>query len=429
MASGREVAVIGGGWAGLAAAVEAVGQGHRVTLFEMARQFGGRAREVVVDGLALDNGQHICIGAYRETLRLLRTVGVAEASVFVRTPLTLPYPDGPGLALGTGPPLLAFGAAVFRHPTWGMADKAALARKALGWWLAGFRCDPMRTVAELTAGLPERVRAELIDPLCVAALNTPAQAASASVFLRVLRDALFSGKGSADLLLPKTSLGALLPGPATRWLEAGGATLRSGERVEALARAERGWSVDGQPFEGVVLAASSREAARLARPHGPAWADRAEALAYEPIVTVYLRSEGARLPAPMLALRPDPLGGAGAPAQFVFDRGQLGGPAGLLAFVVSGAADWVERGSSATLEAVRGQALMALGPLLKGSLETVQVVTEKRATFRCTPGLSRPVMHIAPALVAAGDHVEGPYPSTLESAVRSGTAASRSLFH
>ena len=425
MASGREVAVIGGGWAGLAAAVESVRQGHRVTLFEMARQFGGRAREVVVDGLALDNGQHICIGAYRETLRLLRTVGVAEASVFMRTPLRLPYADGPGLALGAGPPLPAFVAAVFRHPTWRLPEKAALASKALGWWLAGFHCDPARTVAQLTADLPDSVRSELIDPLCVAALNTPAPAASASVFLRVLRDALFAGKGSADLLLPKASLGDILPGPAKRWLESSGARLCSGHRVEALARIEGGWSVDGLRFDGVVLAASAREAARLARPHDPAWADRADALAYEPIVTVYLRSAGTRLPSPMLALRPG--GGGEAPAQFVFDRGQLNGPEGLLAFVISGAAEWVARGPDATLDAVRRQALAALGPSLKGALATVQVVTEKRATFLCTPGLSRPGMRIAEGLVAAGDHLESPYPSTLEGAVRSGLAAAQAL--
>ena len=84
----RNVAVIGGGWAGLAAAVEATSAGHHVTLFEMAPQLGGRARRVNVDGFELDNGQHILIGAYTETLGLMRRVGVDTAQAFLRTPLS-----------------------------------------------------------------------------------------------------------------------------------------------------------------------------------------------------------------------------------------------------------------------------------------------------------------------------------------------------
>jgi len=123
----------------------------------------------------------------------------------------------------------------------------------------------------------------------------------------------------------------------------------------------------------------------------------------------------------MLALRE----GAHSPAQFVFDRGQLGGPDGLLAFVVSGARDWVDQGSVATEQAVLGQARAVLGPYLRGPLHIVGTLTEKRATFRCTPNLQRAAMQIAPGLLAAGDHVAGPYPATLEGAVRSGLAAAR----
>ena len=421
MAAGRELAVIGGGWAGLSAAVEATRRGDRVTLFEMAPQFGGRARDVVIDGLALDNGQHICIGAYRETLRLLESVGVAESAAFERMPLRLPYPEGTGLALAGGPPAWAFASAVLRHSGWRAGDKAALLGHALRWSIARFDCDPALTVAALSKGLPVRVRAELIDPLCVAALNTPADAASAQVFLRVLCDALFAGRGSADLLLPRIGLGDVLPLPASRWLAAAGATLICGRRVEALDRDGAGWRVAGQAFDAVVLAASAREAARLARPHAAAWADLAEALVHEPITTVYLRSAGTKLPAQMLALH----AGDDAPAQFVFDRGQLGGPQGLLAFVVSGARGWAEQGNEATLAATRRQALAALSRWLDGPLLDVQVITEKRATFRCAPGLQRPGLRIAPGCVAAGDFVASPYPSTLEGAVRSGLAAAR----
>ncbi|MEP7056889.1 MAG: hydroxysqualene dehydroxylase HpnE [Caldimonas sp.] len=423
MAQPRRVAVIGGGWAGLATAIEATRRGASVTLFEMAPQLGGRARTVAVDGLALDNGQHICIGAYTETLRLLHELGVSERDAFVRTPLRLVDANGNGLLLGNGPAVPAFGLAVLRRRGWRLGEKLALLRAAARWRASGFRCALTLTVAELTRELPPTIRSGLIDPLCVAALNTPSEAASASVFLRVLGDALFGGRGAADLLLPRIGLGDVLPQPAANWLALAHAEVRLRHRVEALIPDGDRWRVDGVTFDAVVLAASASESARLAQPVAPTWSGVAAALRYAPIVTVYLRAADTVLPEPMLALQSDTV----APAQFVFDRGRLGGPKGLLAFVISGAERWVDAGTPATVSAIRRQAETALGPLLRGALETLQVFTERRATFRCTPELQRPPMAIAPRLCAAGDHVDGPYPSTLEGAIRSGTAAARSL--
>ena len=423
MASRRTVAVIGAGWAGLAAAVEATRCGHQVTLFEMAPHAGGRSRGVDVAGMALDNGQHILIGAYTQTLALMRTVGVDIDKTLLRTPLRITYPEGSGLQLEAGVPVFAFARAVLRLQAWHWRDRLALLATAGGWALRGFRCDARLTVAQLTRQLPASVRHELIDPLCVAALNTPSADASAAVFLRVLKDALFCGSGSADLLLPRVGLSELLPLPATRWLEAAGARSVMSRRVNRLAAQGDHWSVDEQVFDRVVLATSAVEAARLTQAFAPAWANTAAALRYEPIVTVYLRSEGARLPEPMLALRAD----ADAPAQFVFDRGQLGGAPGLLAFVISGAQPWVDAGQTATLHATLKQARSVLGSMLQGALEPVQVLSEKRATFRCIPGLQRSSMSIATGLHAAGDHVVGPYPATLEGAVRSGIEAVRAL--
>jgi hydroxysqualene dehydroxylase len=381
----------------------------------MAPQLGGRSRGIDLNGIALDNGQHILIGAYVETLALMRTVGVDAGDAFVRTPLRVMYPDGVGLRLHAGAPMRAFGAAVLRQRGWRLGERLALLRAATGWVLSGFRCDPSLTVAALTHRLPLAIRDDLIDPLCVAALNTPATDASASVFLRVLKDALFSGPGSADLLLPRVSLSALVPAPAQRWLTEAGANVRLQQRIQTVIADGDGWSLDGERFDHAVLATTPVEAARLTREIAPAWSQTAAALRYEPIVTVYLRGDGVRLPEPMFALRADEV----APAQFVFDRGQLGGPAGLLAFVISGAQPWVDRGMATTAQATIAQARSALG--LK--LELVQTLTEKRATFRCTPGLQRPTMRIAANLHAAGDHVEGPYPATLEGAVRSGLDA------
>ncbi len=415
----RSVAVIGAGWAGLAAAVEATRAGHRVTLFEMAPHAGGRAREVRHDGLVLDNGQHILIGAYTQTLRLMREVGVDTEAALLRTPLRLTEPDGRGLHLPPGPPVLAFARGVWGRAGWSLRERLSLLAAATGWAAQGFRCDPAATVESLSLGLGETIARDLIDPLCVAALNTPANEASAAVFLRVLRDALFSGPGSADLLLPRVSLGDLFPVPATSWLQRHGAVVQTATRVRELARDGAGWRVDGAAFDRVVLATPPTEAARLVEPINATWSASAAAFGYEPIVTVYLQCESTSLPEPMLALR----AGDDAPAQFVLDRGQLGGPKGLLAFVISGARLWVEAGRDATLAATLRQARHSLGTLLRGTPEARLLITEKRATFRCVPGLERPPMVIAPGMLAVGDHVEGPYPATLEGAVRSAVGA------
>ena len=101
--------------------------------------------------------------------------------------------------------------------------------------------------------------------------------------------------------------------------------------------------------------------------------------------------------------------------------------AGLLAFVISGAAPWIERGSAAIEAATLAQGAEALAPYLGASLQLARTLVEKRATFACTPGLERPAELIASGLFAAGDYIEGPYPATLEGAVRSGVAAGRAV--
>ncbi|MEO8298369.1 MAG: hydroxysqualene dehydroxylase HpnE [Burkholderiales bacterium] len=429
----QRIAVIGAGWAGLAAAVEACRRGHQVTLYEMAPQPGGRARSLPPEpgGWPLDNGQHILIGAYHATLGLMQQVGVAPAAALLRLPLALVDPAGRGLRMPPGAPVPGFVRAVLGLQTWPLADRLAMLASAGRWALQRFRCPPELSVAELTHRLSPRVRHDLIEPLCVAALNTPAQDASAAVFLRVLRDALFSGPGSCDLLLPRQPLAALLPEPACQWLQTQGATLHFGQRVDSLQRLAKGWEVAGDWYDSVVLASSAAEAARLATPHAPGWAESAAGFAYEPIVTVYLRCPGARLQAPMTMLAVD--APQREPAQFAFDLGQISqepARAGHFAFVVSGAAPWVARGLPVTQAAVLAQARSALhlpDAVAPSALTVLRSLAEKRATFRCTPGLPRPGAAIASGLMAAGDYVEGPYPATLEGAVRSGLAAAAAL--
>ncbi|RVT54140.1 hydroxysqualene dehydroxylase HpnE [Rubrivivax albus] len=420
-AAARHVIVVGAGWAGLAAAVRLVQRGHRVTVLEMAPQPGGRARSLARGDDVLDNGQHILIGAYTETLALMKTVGADPSQVLRRLPLTLRQPGRHGLQLPDGPAVPAFVRGVLACRDWTWGERLALLRAASAWALRRFRCPPTTTVSQLCAGLPPRLRADLIEPLCVAALNTPAEDASAQVLLRVLRDALFSGPGAADLLLPRVPLDQLLPRPAVTWLQAHAAVLQFTHRVTTVARRGAGWTIDGEPADAVVLAASAPESARLVADLAPDWAALASAFAYEPIVTVYADAPGARLDAPMLAL---PADDTRHPAQFVFDLSALGGPSGRLAFVISGAANWVAAGRDAIAAATQAQARSAWpGQAWADSLTARQVLIEKRATFRCTPGLARPAARLATGLWAAGDFIEGPYPATLEGAVRSGLQA------
>jgi hypothetical protein len=309
---------------------------------------------------------------------------------------------------------------------WSVADKASLLRAAVSWQLIGFACQPDQSVTQLCQRLTPRVTAELIEPLCVSALNTPAIEASAQVFLRVLRDALFSVSGGSRLLLPKVDLSNLFPTAAVAWLNARGADIRLGQRVQTIVQQADQWEVAGDQFDAVILATPSSDAARLLSGYSQAaqetdvthiepWLNACQALQFQPIATVYAWAAAARLTQPMLALHSN----TAHPAQFVFDRGQIDGSHGLLAFVVSAA-----QGDRATLEAqVLAQAQTQLGL----SLQAVKTVVEKRATFACTPGLQRPHAQVLPGLVACGDYVAGPYPATLEGAVRSGVSAAQSL--
>ena len=436
--SSLRIAIIGGGWAGMAAAVRAVQAGHRVTVFEAARRLGGRARAqplTLPDGRAItvDNGQHILIGAYAESLRLMRVVGVDPDQALMRLPLALSFPDGSGLALPDWPAPWDAAAGILTARGWGWRDKLTLLRVASAWQRAGFECDEQLSVDQLCAGLTPRLRDGFIEPLCVSALNTPMARASARVFLRVLRDAMFGARGGSNLLLPRTDLGTLFPDSAARWLSAQGASVRLGERVDVLQALAAGWSVNGEHFDRVVIATSASNAAQTlaecARTASDSvatalrdWAHTARRLTHEAITTVYAQAmDGAPgratktrlLRAPMLALPSGP----GTPAQFVFDRDAItrdAAPTRLLSFVVSTSEGERTALESAIADQAQQQLGMRVAPLL--------TVTDKRATFACTPGLRRPPAHITPGLIAVGDHIDGPYPATLEGAVLSAHA-------
>ena len=247
----------------------------------------------------------------------------------------------------------------------------------------------------------------LIEPLCVSALNLPPAQASAQVFLRVMQDALMGGTGSSDMLIPRTDMSRLWPDAVVQWLTQHGAEVVTGCHVQHL---------EELLADPVVLACPAWEAARLTAVIEPSWSAQANDLTHTAITTVYLQANQ-RLDwhSPVMALHSD----ANAPAQFAFDKGKLTPSPdmqGVLAMVVSAST----QDRQTTTELVQRQANDQLGLRQTSALLTV---VEKRAAFACVPGVRRPSAVVRQSLVACGDYIAGPYPSTLEGGVQSGLHA------
>ena len=419
MAESLKLAVIGAGWAGLAAAVELTAAGHQVEVFEASRVPGGRARAARIDGHTVDNGQHILIGAYTETLRLMRVVGADPDALLRRTPLRFEFP---GEFLMSAPRLpaplhTAFALLLAQGLDW--REKWAAIRLMQGLQASRFRVEPDISVSEWLERnkTPPRQRRFLWEPLCIAALNTPADRASAQVLANVLRDSLAGPRSASDMLLPQVNLSALFPEPATQFVSRCGGTMHLGRRINSIRRENDAWLIDDAgPFTQVVIAVAPYHLANLV----PSLAPQAAHFEWEPIVTSYFTyPDTVRLPQAMLGVD------AGL-AQWLFDRGQLCGQHGLIAAVISARGRHLDL-STQQLERGIHTEIAGLVAGLPAPL-AVQTITEKRATFACVPNLHRPRSASGlPGLWLAGDYVAGDYPATIEGAVRSGVAAARKM--
>ena len=428
------VAIIGAGYAGLACAVELARAGVHVTVFERSHTMGGRARVVHKDHhWRVDNGQHILIGAYSELTRLLRLTGVSPKQL-THLPLTLHVPGRLHLKAASLPAPFHLAVGLLRSKGLSWADRLAMLR--LMRWLKrhGFRLpDAAMTVDALLAETRQTATlCQLIwEPLCVAALNTPVAKASAQVFANVLRDSLAAGAAASELLLPRTDLSELFPVPAARYIGVRRGKLRTGNAIEAIERVPGGYRLEGdpgsQPWPHVVVATAPYHAGTLLASAGGCerLVAQIDALEHEPIVSVYLAlGRGQKLPEPMIGLVS---GSTAGPAQWVFDRGQLGGPEGLLSCVISAHGPHEALARDELVLAVHAQLERQLGRRLPAP-EWSQVIVEKRATFACRPGIFRPGIRTPlPGLWLAGDYLDSDYPATLESAVRSGVACATAI--
>jgi squalene-associated FAD-dependent desaturase len=427
----ERVCVVGGGLAGIAAAVRLVDAGHEVALLEARPALGGATYSFRRGELTVDTGQHVFLRCYREYRRLLERLGSAgraEVQDAFAVPILragvaphlltrsrrLPAPAHllPALMgyrpLRVGQRLTAIrGAAALRGVR---PDDPAADEISFGAWLAAHGQD---------AGTIGR----LWELICTAALNAPPQRASLALAARVFQTGLLDRADGGDIGRPTVPLVELHGGPARALLLRGGSMVRTGVRVREIARDGARFRVrtDGAELTAaaVVLAVPHAQAARLvppeAAPDRSGWAR----LGAAPIVNVHVRYQQRVTELEFAA-------GLDTPVQWVFDRTPPGARGQYLVVSIS-AAESVLRTPAAELARTHVAALAELfPPARRVRVRDAFVTREPRATFRQCPGsrTSRPPSRTrAPGLALAGAWTDTGWPDTMEGAVRSGQQA------
>lgn len=422
------VAIIGAGYAGMAAGVALADAGVPVTVYEAGSAPGGRARRVEMHGVPLDNGVHVLLGAYRETLALMRKVGVAPEQALLRLPLdwdihrhfrftAAPLPAPLHLACG----LMQVHGAPWRE-RWSAAR-----------FLAALRRSRYRLEHDLSVDALLRHHRQgdafiryLWEPLCLAALNTPLREASAQIFVNVVRDGLDAGRDAGEVMLARADLSALLPEPAARFIRDRGGVVRLREPVREVEQVNGRFRIDtrghSSDYTHAICATSPHHVAALVGrlPGMASLAAMVDAIRYEPIYTVYLQYEArVRLPKPMLGL-------AGRTAHWLFDRAPICAQPGVIAAIISAGGPHAKLAHETLAQRVHEDIAHVAGDVPPPAWW--RVIAEKRATFACTVGLQRPAQRTpVPGLLLAGDYTASDYPGTLEAAVRSGLACANAL--
>ncbi|KAF0205417.1 MAG: squalene-associated FAD-dependent [Gallionellaceae bacterium] len=428
MAKELSVGIIGGGYAGMAAAATLAARGVPVTVFESAKQLGGRARGVWHNDTQLDNGQHILLGCYHDTLKLIAQVGGDVGQDFLRLPLQLTLHNRFELKAPRLPAPLHLLVALLSAKGLSLSERIQAARFMLAMRDIKFKLAHDISALDLLGahGQSEDLIRLMWEPICISALNTPTHKASAQVLLNVLRDSLNGSFADSEMLLPRLDFSALFPDRAAQYVKKHGGTVLTSCGVEAIVPLDDGVELltaqGTQRFSHVICAASPANISRLFRavPALIPVADQIDAIPYQPIYTVYLQYPAhVTLPHPML-------GFDRCFAQWLFDKGRIAGQHGLIAAVISAEGlhqelDHAQLGKKVAQE-LREQFGITDAPLWH------KVIAEKRATFSCDVNLLRPAQ-ITPInnLLLAGDFTAGDYPATLEGAVMSGIRAANTI--
>jgi hydroxysqualene dehydroxylase len=439
-----DVAVIGAGVAGLAAATALAEAGRRVLVLEARGGLGGRATAFVdrETGELVDNGQHVLFGCYRETFRLLRRIG-AEGNVRVQPSLEVPYLDASGrrsvLRCPALPSPLHLVAGILRWDALGWGDRLSILRVARPL-LAARRSTRVGTSSGRTEtvdawltrhGQRGRLREWLWEPLAVAALNQAPTEAAAEPFVTVLAEMFGPSRTDSSLVLPLKPLHEMYALPAKRYLESRGGEVRMNALARVSIRSGRVAGVEirgGEPLEipQVVSAVPWFALESLltgdVAPMAPI-AAAASRMASKPIVTVNLWYDRVVMDDTFVGL-------PGREMQWVFDkRRAFGETASHLSLVASGA-DALVGADTAALVALAAREVASSIPGARGAvLARGTVIREKHATFSLAPGEpARPgVVTPVRGLVLAGDWIETGLPGTIESAAAAGHLAAASL--
>ena len=422
----KSIAVVGAGWAGVAAALTLSRAGAKVSIYEAARVPGGRARRVDRDGRSVDNGQHLLLGAYARTTSLIRSVHSASEVPLLTLPLTLSSAPNLTTALGIRSPHM-------REPLnllVGLITANGLCAtekvSAIAWAARTLResaIDPSMTVATLIARQPITTRQLLWVPLCIAALNTPPESASAVVFVEVLRRTFAGEKNASRMIIPTSDLTACFPTPALAEIEARGARVQTGAAVASVINSQNGASVvlrdSTEHFDAVIVAVAPQHVPRLLErePAAHCIVDPLRTLTYEPITTLYFEFPFAT-PSPDNGVPMRMLNGE--PGQWLF-WSRLRSGAWRAGVVISAH----KRGEDEA--ALISNTLQQLARSYRLPLPVWQfVITEKRATYSCSPAQST-LLRSLPKRVGcihlAGDWCFPELPATIEAAVISGEQA------
>ena len=434
-----DAAVIGGGFAGIAAAVSLARAGRRVLLVEARGRLGGRATTLIdrATGEPVDNGQHVMFGCYRETLALLDTLGQRD-KVYVQPALHVPFigPDGArhDLRCAALPAPMNLALGLLRWKALDARDRVRAARLFISLMRGGEPAPDETVTAWLVRmGQTRRLRGWLWEPLAIAALNESPDVAAAAMFTPVLRELFSGGARAASLAWPAVPLLDLYGLPAARYLESRGGTVRLG-RPARVARDGASFSVRAgdERFQApaVIAAVPWHAFGTLFEDGIPAElesiARNAAAMTAVPIVTVNLWYDR-----PVFDGRELPFCGfVGRTAQWAFDRRGLTGTAASHVSVITSAASGLsERADTAIIDIITRDLAEAM-PLARAATVTrATVIREKQATFSVRPGSPvRPEEGTPlPGFYLAGDWLRTGLPGTIEGAVRSGNRAGTQL--